>query len=83
MIRPEQVWLAVEPIDGRWGVDQLTRRVIDHHAGSPADGRVYVFCNRARTRLKLLHWDGTGVWLAQRRLHQGRFVWPQAGAGGV
>ncbi|KAB2840314.1 MAG: transposase [Burkholderiales bacterium] len=23
-------------------------------------------------------WDGTGVWLAQRRLHRGRFLWPRA-----
>ncbi|MGL5424004.1 MAG: IS66 family insertion sequence element accessory protein TnpB [Serratia fonticola] len=23
-------------------------------------------------------WDGTGVWLAQRRLHQGRFIWPRS-----
>ncbi len=29
------------------------------------------FRNRRGSRLKLLHWDGTGVWLSQRRLHQG------------
>jgi len=29
-------------------------------------------------RLRLLLWDGNGVWLCQRRLHQGSFVWPKA-----
>jgi transposase len=29
--------------------------------------------------LRLLLWDGNGVWLCQRRLHQGGFVWPKVG----
>ena len=39
----------------------------------------YAFTNRPRSRLKLLIWDATGVWLCQRRLHRGVFHWPQAG----
>ncbi|MHB9020879.1 MAG: IS66 family insertion sequence element accessory protein TnpB [Halothiobacillus sp.] len=39
----------------------------------------YIFRNRAGNRLKVLLWDGTGVWLCARRLHQGRFVWPVSG----
>ena len=42
------------------------------------DGSAYAFINRARTRLKVLLWDGTGVWLSQRRLHRGSFSWPAA-----
>ena len=38
----------------------------------------YAFTNRPRNRLKLVVWDGNGVWLCQRRLHQGHFVWPQS-----
>jgi len=34
--------------------------------------------DRAGNRLRLLLWDGNGVWLCQRRLHQGGFVWPKA-----
>ncbi|MNY14934.1 IS66 Orf2 like protein [compost metagenome] len=44
----------------------------------PCDGTAYVFANRRRTRLKLVCWDGTGVWMCLRRLHRGQFVWPQA-----
>lgn len=32
-----------------------------------------------RTRLKVVSWDGTGVWMCLRRLHRGQFVWPQPG----
>ncbi|MEF8738643.1 MAG: IS66 family insertion sequence element accessory protein TnpB [Candidatus Accumulibacter necessarius] len=45
---------------------------------SPCDGTAYAFTNRRRSRLKLLVWDGTGVWLSQRRLHRGYFTWPSA-----
>lgn len=44
----------------------------------PCDGTAYAFRNRRGSRLKLLQWEGTGVWLSQRRLHQGRFRWPSA-----
>jgi transposase len=47
---------------------------------SPCDGSAYAFRNRRLTRLKLLVWDGTGVWLCQRRLHRGRFIWPTSNA---
>lgn len=82
MIRPEQVWLAVEPVDMRLGIDGLSLKVQQALGRSPCDGSAYAFCNRRGNRIKLVVWDGTGVWLCVRRLHQGRFTWGQ-GEGGV
>ncbi len=79
MIRPEQVWLAVEPVDMRWGADRLSLLVQNMEGRSPCDGTAYGFTNRSHTRVKLLLWDGTGVWLCQRRLHKGHFHWPRPG----
>lgn len=78
MIRSDRIWLAVEPVDMRLGMDGLSSRLQNGLGRAPCDGSVYVFTNRARTRLKALVWDGTGVWLCQRRLHRGRFAWPRA-----
>ncbi|EQB97959.1 IS66 family transposase [Photorhabdus temperata subsp. temperata M1021] len=39
----------------------------------------FVFCNKARSRLKVLRWDRHGVWLCTRRLHRAHFVWPKQG----
>ncbi|RQD52166.1 IS66-like element accessory protein TnpA [Pseudomonas aeruginosa] len=36
----------------------------------------YLFANRRANRMKVLVHDGVGVWLAARRLNQGKFHWP-------
>lgn len=73
-----QVWLVVEPIDMRAGIDGLSQKIQATLGRSPCDGSAYAFRNRRQNRLKLLIWDGTGVWLCQRRLHRGHFTWPNA-----
>jgi transposase len=74
----KEVWLAVQPIDMRAGIDGLSLRIQEALGRAPCDGSAYAFRNRRGTRLKLLVWDGTGVWLCQRRLHRGAFVWPSS-----
>jgi transposase len=55
-----RIFLAVEPIDGRKGIDGLAA-VCRHALGdNPLDGAVYVFRTRAGTTLKLLAYDGQG-----------------------
>jgi transposase len=57
-----RVFVAVEPVDFRQGIDGLgglCRRVLAHN---PLDGAIYVFRNRAGTGLKILCYDGQGFW---------------------
>jgi len=75
-LSPAQVFLAVQPIDIRKGADSLSMLVQESLGRTPTDGSAYAFRNRAGNRIKLLVWDGCGVWLCVRRLHKGRFVWP-------
>ena len=70
------LYLIVEPVDMRLGIDGLSALVQQRLNVSPCAGALYGFANARRTRMKLLLWDATGVWLAQRRLHRGGFVWP-------
>lgn len=55
------VWLVVEPVDMRLGIDGLSARIQQSLGRSPCDGTAYAFRNRLGTRIKLLQWDGTGV----------------------
>jgi transposase len=62
----------------RRGMDGLSSIVQQALGHSPCAGSAFVFRNRAGNRLRLLVWDGNGVWLCQRRLHCGHFTWPKA-----
>jgi transposase len=75
---PARIWLAVAPVDMRRGIDGLSSIVQQALGHSPCAGSAFVFHNRPGNRLKLLLWDGNGVWLCQRRLHKGKFIWPKA-----
>ena len=58
---PTQVWLVVEPIDMRTGIDGLSQRIQNTLGRSPCDGSAYAFHNHRCTRIKRLLRDGTGV----------------------
>ena len=79
MIRIEAVWLAVEPVDLRAGMDTVLTRVVAVF-GAAHPHQAYLFTNRRGNRIKVLVHDGFGVWLAVRRLHRGRFLWAGAGS---
>ena len=75
---PSQLYLAIEAVDMRVGIDGLSQRVQQSLGQAPCDGSAYAFRNKTGTRIKVVIWDGTGVWLCLRRLHKGRFLWPQS-----
>ena len=71
MIRVDEVWLAVEPLDLRSGMESMLTRVVNVF-GAARPHQAYLFTNRRANRLKVLVHDGIGVWLAARRLNAGR-----------
>jgi transposase len=69
-----RVLVAIEPVDGRKGIDSLARLCQEKLAEDPFSGCVFVFRSRRGTAIRLLSYDGQGYWLAQKRLSKGRFV---------
>ena len=78
MIRIDAVWLASEPLDMRAGTDTALARVVAVF-GAAQPHHAYLFANKRANRLEVLVHDGIGIWLAARRLHQGKFVWAAGG----
>ena len=78
MIRTDTIWLATEPADMRAGIDSLLARVVQVF-GQAQPHHAYLFANARANRLKVLAHDGQGIWLACRRLNEGRFKWPRMG----
>ncbi len=80
LIRIDALWLCTQPQDMRAGADRLLNIVVNT-AGAAHAHHGYLFANLRATRIKLLVHDGFGVWCAARRLHVGRFVWPEHAPG--
>lgn len=71
-----KVYLAVGATDMRKGFDGLYGLVRDRLLCEPISGNLFLFSNARRNRLKVLYWDGSGLWVCAKRLEKGRFSWP-------
>jgi transposase len=78
-----KVYLAVGATDMRKSFDGLHALVRSRLEADVLSGHLFVFCNRPRTRLKMLFWDGSGLWVCAKRLEKGCFTWPQDAALGA
>jgi transposase len=72
-----RIYLAAGATDMRKGFEGLYGLARDRLRSEPLSGHVFVFANAQRNRLKLLFWDGSGLWVCAKRLEKGRFRWPE------
>jgi len=71
-----RVFVALEPVDMRKSFNGLYARVKNVLQEDPTSGHWFVFSNKPHTRLKILFWDGSGLWVCAKRLEKGTFGWP-------
>lgn len=71
-----EVYLHRNPVDFRKSINGLMVIVEQEMQLSPFTGAVFVFCNKARNKLKILYWDKTGFALWYKRLEKQKFKWP-------
>ena len=72
-----RIYVAAGATDMRKNFNGLYGLVRDHLGCDPDSGHVFVFTNARRNRLKLLVYDGSGLWVCAKKLDGGRFCWPQ------
>ncbi|MEK5060520.1 hypothetical protein BK126_04620 [Paenibacillus sp. FSL H7-0326] len=72
----DRVYLACGSTDLRKSIDGLAALVQEGFGLDPFSSYLFVFCNRERSKLKILYWEHNGFWLFYRRLERGTFQWP-------
>jgi len=77
-----KVWVATAPCDMRKSFDGLSALAREKLRSDPMSGAAFVFTNKKRTLVKILYWDGSGLWVVAKRLEKGTFSWPTDAAGG-
>jgi transposase len=73
-----RIYLAAGATDLRKSFEGLYGLARDRLQCEPLSGHLFVFANARRTRLKILFWDGSGLWVCAKRLEKGSFRWPEA-----
>ena len=71
-----RIFVALEPVDMRKSFNGLYAGVQSVLREEPTSGHWFVFTNKLRNRLKILFWDGSGLWVCAKRLEKGTFGWP-------
>src|SRR5260370_12118565 len=61
-----RVLVAIEPVDGRKGIDSLVQLCQEKLAEDPFSGCVFVFRSRSGTAIRLLSYHGQGYCLAHK-----------------
>lgn len=78
-----RILVAVEPVDGRKGIDGLAQLCREKLSEDPFSGTIFIFRNKSGNSVRILTYDGQGFWIAQKRLSTGRFrSWPQSNQAG-
>jgi transposase len=78
-----RIWIVAGFTDLRKGFDGLSALVQTRLNESPFSGELYVFRGKRGDRIKILWHSTDGLCLFQKRLSEGKFIWPQAQNGAV
>ncbi|MCP4265206.1 MAG: IS66 family insertion sequence element accessory protein TnpB, partial [Candidatus Brocadiaceae bacterium] len=76
-VTPPEVFLHRDVVDFRKSINGLVGIVEDELEYDAYTGALFVFCNKARDKLKILYWDKTGFALWYKRLEKQKFKWPR------
>lgn len=77
------IYLYRQPVDFRKAINGLSVMVEQEMGLSPYADGLFIFCNRKRDKLKVLHWDRTGFVLWYKRLEKEKFKWPMKEKGDI
>ena len=73
-----RIYVATGDTDMRLGFNGLYGLVCNRLRCDPLSGHLFLFANKRRDRMKVLFFDGSGLWVCSKRMEGGRLRWPIA-----
>jgi transposase len=78
-----RIYVASGATDMRKGFNGLEGLIRERLECDPTSGHIFLFANARRDRLKLVFFDGSGLWVCAKRMEGGRLRWPEGEGGKV
>ncbi|WP_462167634.1 IS66 family insertion sequence element accessory protein TnpB [Pseudoalteromonas sp. GB43] len=75
-VEPKCIYLYPDAVDFRKPIDGLVAIVEGELERDAYTGALFLFCNKAKDKLKLVYWNKTGFALWYKRLEKHKFKWP-------
>lgn len=72
-----KIYLMPGYTDLRLGIDGYSSIVVYKFGKQITEDSIYIFCNKARNKIKILHYEDNGFWLYYKRLAIGHIRWPK------
>jgi transposase len=72
----ENLFIHRKPVDMRKNINGLSAIVSEEMRLELKSKSLFVFCNKPRTRLKILYFDRSGFALWLKKLEDSKFPWP-------
>ena len=76
-VEPANIYLHCRCVDFRKSINGLSEIVESELTLPTMSGALFIFCNKAKDKLKILYWDNTGFALWYKRLEKEKFKWPK------
>ncbi len=70
-----RLYIAINFVNFRKRIDGLVSLCKQQLHQDPFSGQIFIFCNKSKTAVKILTYDGNGFWLCQKRFSQGKIKW--------
>jgi transposase len=80
--RQVNYWLYCADTDMRKGFDSLHGIIKNEMQKEIFDGDIFIFINKRRNQIKLLHWEGDGLSMYYKRLEKGTYEIPEKAESG-
>lgn len=71
-----KIYISPGYTDLRGGVDTFILLVKNKLNQDPFDNSLYIFCNKTRDKIKILHFEQNGFWIYYKRFETGKIKWP-------